>query len=104
MKKLEEEQIISIMNTIKKEFDEIAKLCEEKVEEYGERASYFMEPATEDEILEFAAIGESFSNHPLAVAVLEKYGKIVNQDRVSNFEEVKFNVTTESLPPPIGAI
>ncbi|MCM1500090.1 MAG: SMI1/KNR4 family protein [Clostridium sp.] len=41
------------MNTIKNEFDEIVKLCEEKVEEYGERASYFLEPATEEEILEW---------------------------------------------------
>lgn len=37
------------MNAMKKEFDEIVKLCEGKVEEYGERASYFMEPATEEE-------------------------------------------------------
>ena len=41
------------MNTLKNEFDEIVKLCEERVEEYGERASYFMEPATEEEILEW---------------------------------------------------
>ncbi|MBO5408455.1 MAG: SMI1/KNR4 family protein [Clostridia bacterium] len=41
------------MNTMKKEFDEMVKLCEEKVEEYGERASYFMEPATEEEILDW---------------------------------------------------
>lgn len=41
------------MNTLQNEFDEIVKLCEEKVEEYGERASYFMEPATEEEILEW---------------------------------------------------
>ena len=39
------------MNTLKNEFDEIVKLCEEKKEEYGDHASYFMEPATEDEIL-----------------------------------------------------
>ncbi len=43
---------------------------------------------SEEEILEFAAIGESFSNHPLAVAVLRKYGKTPNNDRVKNFKEV----------------
>ena len=53
-----------------------------------EKIKVYDEDFTEDEILEFAAIGESFSNHPLAVAVLEKYEKIFNQDRVSNFEEV----------------
>lgn len=41
------------MDTLKNEFDEIVKLCEERVEEYGERASYFMEPATEEEIVEW---------------------------------------------------
>lgn len=41
------------MNAMKKEFDEIVKLCERKVEEYGEHASYFMEPATEEEILDW---------------------------------------------------
>ena len=41
------------MDILKNEFNEIVKLCEEKVEEYGERASYFMEPATEAEILEW---------------------------------------------------
>ena len=43
---------------------------------------------SEEEILEFAAIGESFSNHPLAVAVLKKYGKTPNKDRVKKFKEV----------------
>lgn len=43
---------------------------------------------SEDEILEFAAIGESFSNHPLAVAILKKYGKTPNNDRVKKFKEV----------------
>ena len=43
---------------------------------------------SEDEILEFAAIGESFSNHPLAVAILKKYGKTPNNDRVRKFKEV----------------
>ena len=41
------------MNDMKKEFDEIVKLCREKAEEYGEHASYFMEPATEEEIVKW---------------------------------------------------
>lgn len=43
-------------NNMKKEFDEIVKLCEEAIPEYGERASYFMEPATEEEILEWEKV------------------------------------------------
>ncbi len=38
---------------IKKKFDEIVKLCEDVIPEYGESASYFMEPATEEEIVEW---------------------------------------------------
>ena len=43
---------------------------------------------SEEEILEFAALGESFSNHPLAVAVLKKYGRIPNNERVKSFKEI----------------
>ena len=43
---------------------------------------------SENDVLEFAALGESFSNHPLAVAILNKYGKTVIQDKVIDFEEV----------------
>lgn len=40
-------------NYIKREFDEIVKLCEERISEYGDHASYFSEPATEEEIVEW---------------------------------------------------
>ena len=43
---------------------------------------------SEEEILEFAAIGESLSNHPLALAVLKKYGRTPNNDRVKKFKEI----------------
>lgn len=42
-----------ITNFMKKEFDEIVQLCEGKIEEYGDHASYFLEPAKEEEILEW---------------------------------------------------
>lgn len=37
-------------NTLKKEIKEILKLCDEAKEEYGEKASYFNEGASESEI------------------------------------------------------
>lgn len=43
---------------------------------------------SEEEILEYAAIAESFSNHPIAVAILKKYGKQVDKEKVKDFEEV----------------
>ena len=53
-----------------------------------EKIKVYDEKYTEDQILEYAAFAESFSNHPLAVAVLEKYGKVVNKDSITDFEEI----------------
>lgn len=43
---------------------------------------------SEEEILEYAALAESFSNHPIATAILKEYGKIVNKENIKDFEEV----------------
>jgi Zn2+/Cd2+-exporting ATPase len=43
---------------------------------------------TKEELLEKAAIVESFSNHPIAVSLLKAYQKEVDQDRVNNFKEI----------------
>lgn len=43
---------------------------------------------SEEQILEYAALAESFSNHPIAVAILKKYGKTVDKENVKDFEEV----------------
>lgn len=45
----------------------------------------------EDELLSIAAIGESFSNHPIAQSILKAYGKEVDKAKVSNYEEVSGN-------------
>lgn len=44
---------MSSENYMKKEFDEIVRLCEEAIPECGDHASYFMEPATEEEIMKW---------------------------------------------------
>lgn len=47
------------MNNLKKMkdiFNEIVEFCKEDMENYGERSSYFEEPATEEEILEWERI------------------------------------------------
>lgn len=67
-------------------FDKTGTLTKGKFE--VEKIKVYDTDYSEDEILEFAAIGESFSNHPLAVAVLNKYGKTVNKERVYDFEEI----------------
>ena len=48
---------------------------------------------SEDDILNYMAIGESFSNHPIAKSVLNKYDEIFKENnlpikQVTNFEEV----------------
>jgi Cd2+/Zn2+-exporting ATPase len=43
---------------------------------------------SQDELLECAAYAESYSNHPIALSIMSKYGKSVNQDIIANYEEV----------------
>ena len=42
----------------------------------------------EDEILEYFAKGESFSNHPIAKSILNRYGKEVDVSGVEEYKEV----------------
>ena len=43
---------------------------------------------TKDEVLEFAAYGESFSNHPIGKSILEAFNKDINQEYISEYSEV----------------
>ena len=46
---------------------------------------------TEEEILKYFAMGESYSNHPIAKSILKKYGKEVERkekEQISNFQEI----------------
>lgn len=67
-------------------FDKTGTLTKGKFE--VEKIKVYDEKYTEDQILEYAAFAECFSNHPLAVAILEKYGKIINKENIINFEEI----------------
>lgn len=42
----------------------------------------------EDRILEFAAMAESYSTHPISKSLLQAYGKPVDKDRIKNVEEI----------------
>ena len=44
-----------------------------------------------DELLKIAAIGESFSNHPIAKSIMNAYDKEVNQDLAKDYEEIAGN-------------
>lgn len=67
-------------------FDKTGTLTKGKFE--VEKIKVYDKKYTEEQVLEYVALAESFSNHPLAVAVLEKYGKIINKEKITNFEEI----------------
>jgi len=43
---------------------------------------------TEDKILEYAALAESYSNHPIALSIVNAYKKEIDKSKVSNYEEI----------------
>ncbi len=43
---------------------------------------------SKEELLECAAYAESYSNHPIALSIMKEYGKNVNQDNITDYEEV----------------
>ena len=43
---------------------------------------------SEDEILEFAAHAEAFTNHPIGKSIIIEYGKQINKDRISSVKEI----------------
>ncbi|OEF99327.1 cadmium-translocating P-type ATPase [Vulcanibacillus modesticaldus] len=43
---------------------------------------------TKDELLEFAAYAESYSNHPIAISILKAYNGEVNKNNIENYDEI----------------
>ena len=46
------------------------------------------EGMSEEELLKVSAIGESFSNHPIAQSIVKEYGREINKDEIKNYEEL----------------
>lgn len=44
--------------------------------------------ATTDEIIELAALGESYSNHPIGKSIIEAYGKEIDKTKITNYKEI----------------
>lgn len=60
-----------------------------------------------DELLKIAAIGESFSNHPIAKSIISAYSKEIDKTLAQNYEEISGNgvkVTIEGREVLIGNI
>jgi len=43
---------------------------------------------TEEELMNYAAHAESYSNHPIATSILNAYGKAIDQELIEGYEEV----------------
>jgi len=43
---------------------------------------------SKDDLLEATAFAEAFSNHPIAVSILKEYGKDIDRDSLSQYEEI----------------
>lgn len=46
------------------------------------------ESITTDELLEYAAFAEVYSNHPIATSILKEYKKEVNRDEIQSYDEI----------------
>ncbi len=48
----------------------------------------------EEKLLEYAALAESFSSHPISKSLLKAYGREIDRSRVTNVEEISGNGVT----------
>ena len=61
----------------------------------------------EAKILEYAALAESFSSHPISRSLKTAYGKEINQNRVTDVEEISGNGVTakvDGTPVAVGNV
>lgn len=50
-----------------------------------------------DKLLEYAALAESYSSHPISKSLQKAYGKVIDQGRVSDVEEISGNGVTAKV-------
>jgi Cd2+/Zn2+-exporting ATPase len=50
------------------------------IEAYGD--------VSKEEVLELAAYGEVFSNHPIGISIVETYGKEIDKNKIKNYKEI----------------
>lgn len=61
----------------------------------------------QSKILEYATLAESFSSHPISRSLKTAYGKEINQNRVTDVEEISGNGVTakvDGTPVAVGNV
>ena len=54
-------------------------------------SSIYPEGMSEDQLLEYAALAESYSSHPISRSLQKAYGKVIDKNRIADVEEVSGN-------------
>lgn len=54
-------------------------------------SSIYPEGMSEDQLLEYAALAESYSSHPISRSLQKAYGKVIDKNRIEDVEEVSGN-------------
>ncbi len=54
-------------------------------------SSIYPEGMSEDQLLEYAALAESYSSHPISRSLQKAYGKAIDKNRIADVEEISGN-------------
>lgn len=54
-------------------------------------SSIYPEGMGEDQLLEYAALAESYSSHPISRSLQKAYGKVIDKNRIADVEEISGN-------------
>ncbi len=54
-------------------------------------SSIYPEGMSEDQLLEYAALAESYSRHPISRSLQKAYGKVIDKNRIEDVEEISGN-------------
>lgn len=54
-------------------------------------SSIYPEGMSEDQLLEYAALAESYSSHPISRSLQKAYGKVIDKNRIADVKEISGN-------------
>lgn len=60
-------------------------------------SSIYPEGMSEDQLLEYAALAESYSGHPISRSLQKAYGKVIDKNRIADVQEISGNGVKASI-------